>query len=211
MTTVYLHGELAEVMGRSVWQFEINSLVEIFRALEANTGKLLSYLTQNLETEFRMVVDKSDTIHMDEIGMRRAPEVVHVMPVASGASKSGGWLLLIGIAIIAIVLTAGTATAGAAGYTAFTTAGTTLGTLGTLGLTLGATLALSGLSQLIASNKSKSTERPENTPSYIFNGAINTYRQGNPIAIGFGGPLSVGSQVISVSLHNVAISQTYLP
>ena len=38
-----------------------------------------------------------------------------------------------------------------------------------------------------------------NTPSYLFNGAVNTTAQGHPVPIGYG-RLIVGSAVISASI-----------
>ena len=43
------------------------------------------------------------------------------------------------------------------------------------------------------------TEQVENKPSYLFDGAVNTTRQGNAVPVGYG-RLRVGSQVISAGL-----------
>lgn len=227
LTKVQLHGALADDIGRAVWHFEIDSLVEIFRALEANTGKAIDHLCRNLNVEYRFVVDGKDLNCADELVMRRGalPKEVHIMPVLQGAG-SGSWFLVIGLALIAAVLFAPVATAaagttaggatgatGLAGYTAFAAGGATLTTVGSIGLMLGATLALSGLSQLLYKTPAveEGNERPENKPSYLFNGAVNTYRQGNPVPLGFGGPLTIGSQVISAGVRAVDISQEYEP
>ena len=42
-------------------------------------------------------------------------------------------------------------------------------------------------------------EKPENTPSTYFDGAVNTTAQGHPVPIGYG-KLIVGSAVISAGL-----------
>ena len=69
---------------------------------------------------------------------------------------------------------------------------------------MGVALVVAGIASMMAPDGSKDTERPENKPSYIFNGAVNTYRQGNPIPVGFG-ILQVGSQVISAAIKNVDV------
>ena len=43
------------------------------------------------------------------------------------------------------------------------------------------------------------SERPENKPSYSFNGAVNTTAQGHPVPVGYG-RLIVGSAVISAGI-----------
>lgn len=50
----------------------------------------------------------------------------------------------------------------------------------------------------------------KNKPSYHFNGPVNTMSQGNPVAICYGGPLLVGSQVISsaISAEDIALDFT---
>jgi hypothetical protein len=43
-------------------------------------------------------------------------------------------------------------------------------------------------------------ERPENTPNYVFHGPINTEAQGHPVPVLLGGPLRIGSAVISAGI-----------
>ena len=47
-------------------------------------------------------------------------------------------------------------------------------------------------------------QSPNNLPSYAFDGAVNTTRQGNPVPICYGSMI-VGSQVISAGLFSEAI------
>jgi predicted phage tail protein len=64
-------------------------------------------------------------------------------------------------------------------------------------------LVLGGVSSLLFTPKTHdpaATERPENKPSYAFNGPVNTTAQGNPVPVGYG-RLRVGSQVISAGLY----------
>jgi len=68
---------------------------------------------------------------------------------------------------------------------------------------LGIALTLGGISQLVLGTPSAdSTDRPENKPSYLFNGPVNTVSQGNPVPVCFGMML-VGSQVISAGIRTV--------
>jgi len=62
---------------------------------------------------------------------------------------------------------------------------------------IGMALILGGVSQLLFSPpQAQSVERPENKPSFAFDGPVNTMQQGNPVPICYG-ELIVGSQVIS--------------
>ena len=68
---------------------------------------------------------------------------------------------------------------------------------------IGFSLVLGGVSSMLFKPntvKSTSSERPNNRPSYSFNGAINTVGQGNPVPLAYG-RLRVGSQVISAGLR----------
>ena len=66
---------------------------------------------------------------------------------------------------------------------------------------VGMSLALGGVAQILAPtpNTPEPKESAENTPSYLFNGAVNTTAQGHPVPIGYG-RLIVGSAVISASI-----------
>lgn len=65
---------------------------------------------------------------------------------------------------------------------------------------MGMSLALGGVAQLLAPKvKAESKEAVENKPSYIFNGAVNTVAQGNPVPILYG-RMRVGSQVVSAGI-----------
>ena len=62
-------------------------------------------------------------------------------------------------------------------------------------------MILGGVAQMIAptAKSSDPSERPENQPSYVFNGAVNTTAQGHPVPVGYG-RLIVGSAVISAGI-----------
>jgi predicted phage tail protein len=67
---------------------------------------------------------------------------------------------------------------------------------------------LGGVAQMLAPQPASNepSERPENQPSYTFNGAVNTTAQGQPVPLGYG-RLVVGSAVISagIDVDQVAI------
>ena len=67
---------------------------------------------------------------------------------------------------------------------------------------IGFSMVMGGVSQMLFSPpqaQSGGMERPENKPSYAFDGAVNTAAQGNPVPLCYG-QLIVGSQVVSAGL-----------
>jgi predicted phage tail protein len=121
------------------------------------------------------------------------------VPVVAGASGIGK--VIAGAVLIAFApqlagvfgAVAGTSTTAAvAGF-----AGITASTFSSIGVSL----IVGGVSQMLFSpqTQSISAEREENKPSFIFNGAVNTTRQGNCVPICYG-RMIVGSQVISAGL-----------
>lgn len=200
-TKLVLYGALAQAVGKAEWEFDAATPAEALQALEVNTDKLLDHLYENLGSEYRFVIDGKEVAHLEQLGMIGASEI-HVMPVLKGSgSNMGMWLLIIGVVIIALVAGPG------GGYAAAMSASLKLSTTAAFFLTVGVAVALSGVSQLLTPSPKKfeELERPENRPSYLMNGAVNTYRQGNAIPIGFGGPIIIGSQVISAGVKSVDI------
>jgi predicted phage tail protein len=204
MTKVTLHGALAHEMGKAEWHFDIERPYEALQALEANTQKLIAHLHQNLETEYRFLLNGREIQSMDEIGMTGFSEV-DIMPVLKGSGNTAGIALtIVGVILLAVVAWwsfpawSGTAAAG--------TAAATMTATQSFFLTVGVALTLGGIAQMLTPTpKVDDTERPENKPSYIYNGPVNTYRQGNPVPFGAGGPFLTGSQIISAGIRSVDI------
>jgi predicted phage tail protein len=198
---VKLHGQLAAVVGRDNWVFCIERPLEVFAALEANTQKLFPYLFENPDSEYRLLVDGRDIYEFGELGALRPMKEIDVIPVIAGSGKVGGWLALIGLVIIAAVLVI--ASGGTTAPGVLPVLKTAMVGWSGFALTLGITLTLAGISQMVMkAPNAKDYERPENKPSYLFNGPVNSYRQGNVISVGFGAGL-VGSQVISAGIRSV--------
>lgn len=215
MVRVVLHGSLADDVGRAEWSLRVSSPVEALRAIEANTGKVVSHFTTNLETEYRVVVDGSDLSHADEFSLIPRPcQEIHIVPVLRGSGKGGGWLAFIGIAILAVMLIPFTGGASGSLYAAMSTGANATALTGLAATTIvgiGISLTFAGISQMLTpSVKTDDNERPENKPSYIFNGAVNTYQQGNPVPVGFG-LVRVGSQVISAGVRATDIDVDATP
>lgn len=198
MTTVILHGELGRLFG-SRWRLSVSSLGEAIRAIDANVGgKLLHYLAKKGRglAGYHVLFNGSDWkckehLYMDYPNLKS----LEIMPAIAGAGGLSVWQILVGVILIAAAIAfPGTL---AAGQTAFQ--GVLSGASGFV-FALGTSLVLGGLAGLLAPTPEvKVGEKPVNQPSYVFNGAVNTYRQGNPVPVGYG-MLLIGSQVVSAGM-----------
>lgn len=113
-----------------------------------------------------------------------ANEELWVIPKPSG-EYGGEWIVV--------------AIAGAA--FAASTAGIIIATV----INIAISIAIAFIAQLISGTNNGvnpvDTEPYESKPSYLMNGVINTTRQGHRIPLLYGGPLLVGSMVLSADIH----------
>jgi predicted phage tail protein len=192
MVTVLLYGQLGRKYGKK-HQFQIHSAAESIRALCANYKEFKADLIQDSRTFYRLIVDKEDRADetLMHVGVADGA-VIKLVPIVQGAGGDFGKVLL-GAALIGFALVNPLA----AQATVF---GST--TVGSIAGSVGFSLVLGGVSGMLFSPpkiEPGSSERPENKPSFAFNGAVNTTGQGNPVPICYGEFLC-GSQVISSGL-----------
>ena len=200
MKKILLLGELGKKFGRDL-RLDVKSPAEAIRALCANFPEFEKHMFESEKNNvgYRLVVGKQD-IGIDQLHDPAGKQAIKIVPVIAGAGGNGFVNILIGGAIIAAAFMTGGASLAATGMFGFGTALTTT-TLGSIALGVGASLILSGVSQMLSPTPSASepSERPENQPSYVFNGAVNTTAQGQPVPIGYG-RMIVGSAVISAGI-----------
>ena len=208
MTNVILHGELGRVIGKK-WRLNVSSPAEALRAIEANTQKLYSYLcNEGAEVMYRIFIDNSPMDNPEELILQSNRKSIHFMPVLGGSGSQGLWALIAGVLLFAVAVALTLPTGGASvGFWAAMQAPFAAGAgfAGTLAL-IGVSLAIGGLAQLImgAPGASRDNERPENKPSYLFNGPVNTYKQGGCVPLGYG-EFRCGSQTISAGVRSADI------
>ncbi len=189
MRTVRLYGELGKKYGR-VHRLAVRTPAEAIRALSAN----YKGFRNEMETAHTRGIGyrvRNGRTELDNVKQIQEPaaQVIQIIPTVIGASAETR--ILIGVAIIAVViLTGGAAAPGAAGFFANVAVG------------VGTSLILGGVSQLLSPvpKTPETPERPENTPSYAFNGPVNTTAQGHPVPVGYG-RLIVGGAVISAGIN----------
>lgn len=190
LTRVRLLGHLGEKFGE-VWNIAISTPAEAFRAIEANVGGLREYIMQTglAGVGYKIIVGKRPLESKEEFGWLHGKQEICIVPVVSGSGGRFGQIF------IGAVLIAAAFTPGLQGVALW---GTT--TLASLAGTVGVSLVLGGVAQLLTSTpKAKENIKVENKPSYYFDGAVNTTEQGLPVPI-FYGELEVGSHVISAGI-----------
>jgi predicted phage tail protein len=191
MVTVILYGHLATQFGKK-HMLNIATPAEAVRAMSANYKAFKAAVVQDGQLAYRVLVGKED--RADDEGLHLPVgqlKTVKIIPLISGAGGFGK--VLLGAALIgASFFLPGTPLLAGFSFSA-----------ASIATSVGFSLLLGGVSQMLFAPpkpKSLSNERPENKPSYAFNGAVNTVAQGNPVPYFYGGPLRVGSQVISAGL-----------
>lgn len=135
---------------------------------------------------YRVLVGGKQALSKDEVPYPVSDrESIRIVPVIAGAGKGVGQTIL-GIVLV-VVGTVGS----------YFSAGTSSSLV-----TIGYSMIIGGVAQMLFAPTPPAgpADRPENLASYTFDGAVNTAAQGNPVSLLYGGPLIVGSQVISAGL-----------
>lgn len=192
MREVRLYGHLGKRFGR-VHQYDVRTPAEAVRALCATIEGFRSYLLEHSAPGYRVISGEARTL---ETLAHPADGAIRIVPVTAGAGRGLGTVLL-GAALIGFgVMTGG---AGLSLSAAWAAGGMTFA--GYLATNIGLSLVLGGVAQMLSPQPKSSgpADRPENKPSYTFDGPVNTIAQGNPVPVCYG-RLIVGSQVISVGM-----------
>ena len=186
MTTVSLEGRLGQIVGDS-FKFKTRTLREVLAAIEANTGKLRSYLKGNGKRFFAVFVNGKEVDTDSQLNVNVDGKKVLIIPILMGG--------FIATATAAIT----TALVGSAAVAAGTLAAKVTSFI--VGTVLGAALSF-GLSLLISKLMKPDDPKSANTTSFIFGQAENVTKQGVVVPVGYG-RLQAGSRVVSVNKFSV--------
>jgi predicted phage tail protein len=191
MKTIVLHGQLGKEFGKK-HKLDVKTAAEAVRALIANFPAIERFLMERKEFGYRVKVGREVISHVDELANPVSSQTISFTPVIVGAGSDLGNIILGTLLIAAAVFNPFAALGGTALLT---------GTAATIAIGVGTSLIVSGVSGMLAP-KPKTMEpgnRPENKPSYNFNGPVNTIAQGNPVPVGYG-RMIVGGAVISAGI-----------
>lgn len=194
MIKIRLLGELGKRFGKE-HHFAIMSTAEGIRALCANFPGFDRYMIESGDrgVAYKVLNNRAE-IDLDQI-TDPASRTITIAPVVMGAGGAIGKILL-GAALIAaafFVPVLGTVTL----------FGST--TLASLAFSVGVSLTLGGVAQLLAPVPKTNGPRENQTePSYLFDGPLNTAAQGQPVPVGYG-RLIVGSAIVSAGIDTADI------
>ena len=187
MRTVKLLGELGKKFGKQ-FKLDVKNPAEAVRALIANFPELEKHLMESEKRGigYRVLVGK-EVQKVEDLHNPSGKQVIKFVPVVMG-SKSGG---MFGVIVGAVLVTAGIV--GNYFYPG--------NPVSPYLISAGVAMIIGGVIQMLAPvpKTPKDEDRPDNKPSYVFNGAVNTTAQGYPVPIGYG-RMIVGSAVISASI-----------
>lgn len=192
MKTIILQGQLGKLFGRR-HRLAVKSAGEAVRALIANFPAIERYLIETENVGYRIKLHDTPLFKTDEMHHPVGGPTITFTPVIAGAKSSLGQILL-GAVVVGLAFATGGASLAATGVVFG-------GLAGQIAFGIGVSLILGGVAQMLAPTPkmNEPSERPENKPSYNFNGPVNTTAQGQPVPVGYG-RLLVGGAVISAGL-----------
>jgi predicted phage tail protein len=179
LRTVRLYGKLGTKFGRT-FRLAVNSPAEAVRALCVLLPGFETYLTKAKDNgmAFSVFVGKRN-IGEDQLHTTYGSDDIRIAPMILGSKKAGVFQFIIGLVVTCIGI-----------YTRNPS------------LTAqGAAMMIGGVIQMLSPmpKTRNPQDSPENQAGYVFNGAVNTQAQGNPVPLLYG-RLIVGSAVISAGI-----------
>ncbi len=189
-----LHGNLAEFVGHNEFDLNVKSVGQAVSFLINNFPQLESYMSPKY---YQVKVGNYD-INKEEVNYPTGKEDIHFVPVISGAGRGFGKILL-GAALIGVAfLLPGTLGGVKIAKGGLLKAGITGGFLGKAMVGVGASLVLSGVSDMLfPMPENDFSEDPR--LSFSFSGLQNTSRAGTSIPVVYGEILT-GSIAISAAI-----------
>ena len=193
---VKLYGKLAEFVGHKEFEVQVDNVAKAVSFLIHN----FPGLEEHMSPQYYQVKVGNYDIDKDEIDYPVGREDIHFIPVITGAG--GARKLLTGAALIgASFLFPGAGMFGTFGLGgAAAVKGGVLTGIGTFLSGVGASLALSGVSEMLFPLPKPQDFNSEEDPqlSFSFGGVQNTSRAGTPVPIVYG-EIITGSVVISAA------------
>jgi predicted phage tail protein len=189
MKTIVLLGELGRRFGRR-HMLDVASPAEAVRALMANFKDFAEFVSTSQERNVGYrVLNMREDVGQDELHLPAGRRIV-IAPVIAGGGGTFGKIIMGAVLIAFAVFNPALASTVLFGST----------TIGSVAFGIGLSLALGGVAQLLSPPPKSTGPKEEDPPSYVFDGAVNTAAQGQPVPIGYG-RMIVGSAVISAGIN----------
>jgi predicted phage tail protein len=183
MRTIRLYGELGSKFGRvHRAALDTNTPAEAVRYICSQFPAASAYFygAQARGVGFAVFRGK-ENIGAENLHEPVGNDNIRIAPILMGSKNGGVFQIVLGVVLIA------------ADTFVFHTGYLT---------TVGYSMVIGGVVQLLTPvpKGGKGQDRPENAPSYVFSGAVNTQAQGNPVPLLYG-RMIVGSAVISAGIN----------
>ena len=192
LRTVRLYGTLGARFGR---RFQLvldsNTPAEAIAALSSQLKGFGEFLLKAKDRGIGFAVFAGKrNLKEEDLSRPAGGEDIRIAPILLG-SKNGGLFNIIAGAVLFVV----------GGFISGWTMGAGAG-IGGYMMQAGLGMMLGGVVQMLAPHPRglQMGDRPDNQPSYVFNGAVNTQAQGNPVPVLYG-RMVVGSAVVSAGIH----------
>ncbi len=184
---VRLYGRLGAIFGR-VFEFALdtNTVGEAVSALSAQLPGFRAYLmgSEGRGIGYAVFAGKRN-LSLDECAERSGEDDIRIAPIVLGSKNGGLFQIVLGAALILVG----------------TYASWIAPPIAAAMISMGWGMVFGGVVQMLSPKPKavKSADSPNNQASYVFNGAVNTQAQGNPVPLGYG-RMVVGSAVISAGI-----------
>lgn len=194
MQTVYLKGELGERFGEK-WSMNVSRVADIFKLVKCQRPGFDAYMQHCMDNDIDFAVQRGeDYIDESELMLSLGQDDITITPIPVGSKSKVAKLITAAIMIYtgyAFVQGAGSAaaaggTASAGTLTAFKVAGWTM-------ITLGTSLGLQTLGQMMMPDGSTDQE----DDSHLFSGPQNTTTQGVAVPVLYGEMIVGGANINS--------------
>ena len=188
MKTIHLHGELSRF--GSSFDLDVQSPAEAIRALSVQLPEFRKTIADG---EWHVVKgDMNEGTDLSDIELAMAVGKVsdiHIIPAAAGSGGKFGQIVLGAVLVGAAFMTGG------ASMAAWGAGAKAMGALG-------AGLVVGGVAQMLIKPPNTDfagRESPDQRPSFLFDGPVNTSTQGLPVPLIYG-EVKTGSVVISAGM-----------
>ena len=195
-----LHGELAKFVGQEEFEAVIRTSAEAIKFLTCNFPKVEGYMSD----KYYQVLINKEPLDKEDLHNPIGKSDVHIVPVITGAGGGAGNRILFGAVLIGASFLFpgaglfGTQMLGAAAGKGLAGAGI-MTKIGTAVSAIGASMVLSGVSELLFPLPTPEEQEDDPRISFAFNGLTNTSRAGTSHPVVYG-EIVTGSVVISAGI-----------
>ena len=192
---IKLYGDLAEFVGVKEIETEVHTVADAVKCLIGNYPQAENYM---MDKSYKVIVNEKPRT-LEEIHFPTGQSDIKIVPVISGQGRGFGRIIL-GAALIGIGMASGGITFSSFFNPAvipYAPGFASAGLMTKATITIGASLVLGGVSQMLTPVPEAPDENEPN--SFQFNSPVNTSIAGLPVPVLYGERM-VGSVVISAGI-----------